>query len=201
MKYLKKFVLLFVLFFMYSYIVSIDNIPINIKIFQGENIDIPTLWGINIEKENDEIIETTSNLSSSTFNKIGKEKLQVNLFNKIKLKTINVEVLEQIEVIPSGEIVGIKLYTNGVLVVGTTSIEGNDGKIYKPFENTGIQEGDSIIEINGVSINSTKELITEINKSGGNDIEITYLHESEQRSAKITPILGKFFCCIRTCNY
>ena len=36
MKYLKKFVLLFVLFFMYSYIVSIDNIPINIKIFQGE---------------------------------------------------------------------------------------------------------------------------------------------------------------------
>ncbi len=191
MKYLKKFVLLFVLFFMYSYIVSIDNIPINIKIFQGENIDIPTLWGINIEKENDEIIETTSNLSSSTFNKIGKEKLQVNLFNKIKLKTINVEVLEQIEVIPSGEIVGIKLYTNGVLVVGTTSIEGNDGKIYKPFENTGIQEGDSIIEINGVSINSTKELITEINKSGGNDIEITYLHESEQKSAKITPILGK----------
>lgn len=191
MKYLKKFVLLFVLFFIYSYIVSIDNIPINIKIFQGQNIDIPTLWGINIEKENDETIETTSNLSSSTFNKIGKEKLQVNLFNKIKLKTINVEVLEQIEVIPSGEIVGIKLYTNGVLVVGTTSIEGNDGKVYKPFENTGIQEGDSIIEINGVSINSTKELITETNKSGGNDIEITYLHENEQKSAKITPILGK----------
>ena len=88
MKYLKKFVLLFVLFFMYSYIVSIDNIPLNIKIFQGEKIDIPTLWGIRIEKQDDETVETASNLNSSTFNKVGEEKLQVSLFDKIKLKTI-----------------------------------------------------------------------------------------------------------------
>lgn len=191
MKYLKKFALLFVLFFVYSYIVSIDNIPLNIKIFQGENIDIPTLWGITIEKQNDEAVETTSNLNTSTFNKIGEEKLQVSLFDKIKLKTINVEVLEQIEVIPSGQIVGIKLYTNGVLVVGTSSIEGIDGKNYKPFENTEIQEGDSIIEINGVAINSTDELISEVNKSNGEQVEIKYIHENEKKIAKIKPIKNK----------
>lgn len=191
MKYLKKFVLLFVLFFMYSYIVSIDNIPLNIKIFQGEKIDIPTLWGIRIEKQDDETVETASNLNSSTFNKVGEEKLQVSLFDKIKLKTINVEVLEQIEVIPSGQIVGIKLYTNGVLVVGTSSIEGIDGKIYKPFENTEIQEGDSIIEINGVTINSTDELISEVNKSNGEQVELKYIHENEKKIAKIKPIKNK----------
>ena len=191
MKYLKRFVLLFVLFFMYSYIVSIDNIPLNIKIFQGENIDIPTLWGVTIEKQNDETIETTSNLNSNTFNKIGEEKLQVSLFDKIKLKTINVEVLEQMEVIPSGQVIGIKLYTNGVLVVGTSSIEGTDGKIYKPFENTEIEEGDSIIEINGITINSTNELISEVNKSNGEEIELKYIHENEKKTAKIKPIKNK----------
>ena len=51
MKYFKKIVLLFVLFFIYTYIVSIDNIPQNIAIFQGEEINIPTLWGINIKKK------------------------------------------------------------------------------------------------------------------------------------------------------
>ena len=136
MKYFKKIVLLFVLFFIYTYIVSIDNIPQNIAIFQGEEINIPTLWGINIKKE-DESIQTTSNLNSSTFENVGEEKLEVSLFEKIKLKTINVQVLEDVEVIPSGDIVGIKLYTSGVLVVGTSSIEGIDGNIYKPFENTG----------------------------------------------------------------
>jgi len=40
--------------------------------------------------------------------------------------------ISEIEVIPVGEVVGIKLYTSGVLVVGTSSIQGEDGKVYKP---------------------------------------------------------------------
>ena len=47
--------------------------------------------------------------------------------------------------IPVGNIAGIKLYTNGVLVVGMSEIEGMDNKKYKPYENTGIKEGDRII--------------------------------------------------------
>ena len=63
--------------------------------------------------------------------------------------------ISDIEVIPVGEIVGIKLYTSGVLVVGTSIIEGIDGIKYKPFENTEIREGDSIIAINGNIVNNT----------------------------------------------
>ena len=106
-----------------------------------EEINIPTLWGIKISNE-DESIETSSTLYSSTFNEIGEEKLEVSLFDKIRLKTINVNVIEDVDVIPVGEIVGIKLYTNGVMVVGMASIEGEDGNIYKPYQDTGIQEGD-----------------------------------------------------------
>ena len=36
--------------------------------------------------------------------------------------------ISDIQVIPIGEIVGIKLYTNGVLVVGTSGIQGEDGQ-------------------------------------------------------------------------
>ena len=56
--------------------------------------------------------------------------------------------ISDIQVIPVGEIVGIKLYTSGVMVVGTSAIESANNYMYKPFENTEIQEGDSIIEIN-----------------------------------------------------
>ena len=42
MKTLKKLILIFVLFFVYSYVVSIDNIPENIIIFKGEDINIIT---------------------------------------------------------------------------------------------------------------------------------------------------------------
>lgn len=190
MKTLKKLILIFVLFFVYSYIVSIDNIPENIIIFKGEDINIATLWGINI-KSNTTLIETASNINTGEFDKAGQETLTVSLFDKINLKTIDVSVLEDIEVILNGEIVGIKLYTSGVLVVGTSSIEGIDGQIYKPFEGTGILEGDSIIEVNGNIINNTQELVNSINKSNGQEIEVKFVRNSEEKTCKITPVKNK----------
>ena len=190
MKTLKKLILIFVLFFVYSYIVSIDNIPENIIIFKGEDINIATLWGINI-KSNTTLIETASNINTGEFDKAGQETLTVSLFDKINLKTIDVSVLEDIEVIPNGEIVGIKLYTSGVLVVGTSSIEGIDGQIYKPFEGTGILEGDSIIEVNGNIVNNTFELIKNISKGKGQEIEIKFVRNGEEKTCKITPVKNK----------
>ena len=40
-------------------------------------------------------------------------------------------------IIASGENIGITVKTNGVLVVGTSKIEGADGGVYKPYENKG----------------------------------------------------------------
>ena len=99
--------------------------------------------------------------------------------------------ISDIQVIPVGEIVGIKLYTSGVLVVGTSGIEGKDGIIYKPFENTGIQEGDSIIAINNNIVNNTNELIKSINLCDGEKIEITYKRKAEEKKCEIMPIMGK----------
>ena len=133
MKTLRKISLLFVLFFVYVYTISIENIPKTISIFEGEQINFSTLWGVEIKRK-DASIETSSNLEQTTFNNVGNEELVVSLFDKIDVKTIDVNVMEEVEVIPIGEVVGVKLYTSGVLVVGTSSIEGEDGNIYKPFE-------------------------------------------------------------------
>lgn len=99
--------------------------------------------------------------------------------------------ISDIDVIPVGEIVGIKLYTSGVLVVGTSSIESNDGISYKPYEGTSIQEGDSIIAIDGNIVNNTEELIEEINLSNGDKIEITYINNEEEKKCEIQPIKDK----------
>lgn len=190
MKHLKRGILLFVLFFIFIYVVSIDNIPQTIEIFQGEEINIPTLWGVKISNET-KSIETSSTLYSSTFDEIGEEKLEVSLFDKIRLKTINVNVIEDVDVIPVGVIVGIKLYTNGVMVVGMSSIEGEDGNIYKPYQELEIQEGDFITHINGIEITSTNKLIEEINNSSGQEIELTFNHKEETKTVNIRPVKNK----------
>ena len=47
----------------------------------------------------------------------GKSSIEVSLFNKIFVKEIEVDVLPKTEVVPVGNIAGVKLYTSGVLVV------------------------------------------------------------------------------------
>ena len=96
--------------------------------------------------------------------------------------------ISDIQVIPVGEVVGIKLYTSGVLVVGTSAIQGMDGIMHKPFETTQIKEGDSIIAIDGNIINNTSQLINAINSSNGNKIEITYISEQEERKCELQPV-------------
>jgi len=99
--------------------------------------------------------------------------------------------ISEIQVIPVGEIVGIKLYTSGVLVVGTSSIQSTDGITHKPFENAGIREGDSIISINKKIVNNTTELINAINSCEGQEIEITYIRENEENICNIQPVKDK----------
>ena len=99
--------------------------------------------------------------------------------------------ISDIQVIPVGEVVGIKLYTSGVLVVGTSGIESVDGTTYKPYENTEIREGDSIISINDNIINNTQELIDAINIYNGEKIKIIYIRNNEEKICEITPVKDK----------
>lgn len=92
---------------------------------------------------------------------------------------------------PIGRTVGLKLYTNGVLVVGMSEIDGKDGNKYMPYKDSGIKEGDMIREINGKEISNTQELINIVNNSNGNEISIKYERKGELIYTSIKPIKGK----------
>ena len=92
---------------------------------------------------------------------------------------------------PIGRTVGLKLYTNGVLVVGMSEIDGNDGNKYMPYKDSGIKEGDMIREINGKEISNTQELINIVNNSDGKEISIKYERNGDLIYTSILPIKGK----------
>jgi len=114
--------------------------------------------------------------------------MNVNLFNNLHLSNITVNVIPKTTVIPLGNAIGLKLYTQGVLVVGMSEIEGE-----KPYENTGIEEGDRIIYINNKKISSTDDLVETVNTSQGRQIEIKYVKEdnSEEIVTKMLPVKTK----------
>ena len=100
--------------------------------------------------------------------------------------------ISDIEVIPIGEIVGIKLYTSGILVVGTATIHDENGNRHKPYENTEIKEGDSIISVNETIVNNTSELLRVINNSNGKALKIKYLRQNKEQQCEITPVKDEY---------
>ena len=186
-KIFKRTILLLTLFIIYIYILVINYIPDQITIFEGENISLKTFFGITLDSE-DEVLSVSADTGEKTINKVGSEKLSVNFFDKLFIKDIDVSVLPRTTVIPVGNIAGLKLYTSGVLVVGMSEIEGEDSKIYKPYENTEIEEGDTIVKINDNEINTTDELIEKVNMSKGEKVEIEYIHDEETKECSITPV-------------
>ena len=181
MKKLKKILIVIILTLIYIYVCNISMLPNNIILMQGEVLKLNTVLGVNIK--NAKTITASSNLNNSIFEETGKMNLELNLFNLFPVKDVTVNIIPKTTVIPLGRAIGMKKYTKGVLVVGMSEIEGQ-----KPYENSGIEAGDKIVEVNNVKINNTDELIACVNSSKGENIEITYISDNEEEVANISPV-------------
>ena len=181
MKKLKKFLIVITLILIYIYVCNISMLPNNIILMQGEVLNLNTVLGVNVK--NAKTVTASSNLNNSIFEETGKMNLELNLFNLFSVKDVTVNVIPKTTVIPLGKAIGMKMYTKGVLVVGMSEIEGQ-----KPYENSGIETGDKIVEVNNVKINNTEELIACVNSSKGENIEITYISDNEEEVTNISPV-------------
>ncbi len=71
------------------------------------------------------------------------------------------------EVVPMGRAVGIKLFSDGVLVVGTSEVEGQN-----PARACGLREGDIITHINSEEVDSIEEVRDLLQSIGGRPMSI-----------------------------
>ena len=175
MKKLKISILLIILTIALIYASNINSIPGNIILFEGEKLNLNMLVGMSIKTEDKyEAIQTSSENNSS--NAVKKEIYNIELLNTIPIKTVTANIIPKTEVVPIGTTIGLKLYTDGVLVVGMSEIEDINNEYVKPYENSDIKEGDRIVEVNGTAITCTADLIENVNKSNGNTVKIKYVN-------------------------
>ena len=197
MRNIKIIFLLSILLIIYIYVANITLFPKTIILMQGEKINLARFLGISIkENENsnpnldnfmeETIVKASTDIGIDKTEKVGKIDLSLNIFNNIPLKEVSVNILPKVKVIPLGNAIGLKLYTEGVLIVGKSEING-----IKPYSTTNLKEGDRIISINDEKIDSTEELIETINKSRGREINVKYVSNGEEEETSIIPVEDK----------
>ena len=197
MKKIKFVLTVFLLLVIYCYIVLYISIPENIFIMNNEKISLKILPGIELIETTmtnnsnfNESIERVNNVEEKNLIKenINYSNLEVKLFSRITLKNIKVAKLDEVKIVPVGKIIGLKLYTNGVLVVGMSEIDDANNDKAKPYENSDIKPGDIILEIDKKIIEDIDNLKQTVNNSNGKMLEITILRNGKMLNTNIIPV-------------
>lgn len=118
---------------------------------------------------------------------LGEYKIALKLFGLIEYKTITVNVIEETMVIPSGAPIGVYIESDGVMVLGTSAITGDDGQNYEPALDV-LQSGDYITGINGCRIEYKDELIEKIQECGSDTINFEIRRNNKTMQVEVTPV-------------
>ena len=82
-------------------------------------------------------------------------------------------------VIPVGRAVGIKLFSDGVVVVGTSEVVTAEGKT-DPAKACGLRAGDVITHINSTEVDTIEEVEALLQQSEGGPLSISALRDDRQ---------------------
>jgi len=82
------------------------------------------------------------------------------------------------KLIPVGHTVGIKLFSEGVLVVGLSEIKNEAGSC-TPAKDCGLQVGDVIVSADGDEIESTEHFRSVVAESAGEELDLTVRRDGE----------------------
>ncbi len=89
----------------------------------------------------------------------------LRLFGVFPIKDVAVNVVDSLSVIPCGTPFGIKMFTDGVLVVGMSDVDTASGP-KNPARSAGIKVGDVLVAIDGTTVNTTEQVAGLIENAG-----------------------------------
>lgn len=139
-----------------------ENIPDKITTIENSTYEFKSIFGISLFRLN---YENETDVASGTA-RASQNEAEIELFNIIPVKTAEITNSKRKYVILGGELFGVKLYTDGVLVVDTDAVETENGKV-NPAQEAGLKVGDIIKSVNNEKVTSTKSLAQKIEASSG----------------------------------
>lgn len=133
------------------------------KINEGDSLKIDSALPISIS------YLSAGKAEDSAAQNVGSYDAKVKVFGFIPARNITVDVVDDYYVAVLGTPFGIKIYTDGVLVVGFSEVQTASGK-KAPAKDAGIKEGDFIVSLNGTNVYTNEDVLGIIKNSSGEDI-------------------------------
>lgn len=165
------------------------NIPFVGTVEQTADTDVSEVaraYATNVKAVNVNLLDTL-NISTG---EIGSYDLNFRLFGMVTLKSVKINVCDEVLIIPCGIPVGIYIETNGVMVVDIGDITTADGTVKCPASDI-LWPGDYIVSVNGQSVDDKEALIEAIDsseQSAGEYVNIGLYRNGRYIEVRLEPV-------------
>ena len=116
--------------------------------------------------------------------------VELKAFGMIPFSTVSVEVVDELNVAVLGTPFGMKLYTEGVLVIDMTDVKTENGNV-NPAKDAGIEIGDYIVSVDGRKISTNEELSAAVEASAGNEMKFEIKRNGKTKIICFCAVLSK----------
>ncbi len=190
-----RYICLLPILFMGFFAKSYFSLPSTISLTEGGNYTLELEPFLNISSKTVPtsasgeafVTQTAEGLELNTAS-TGHYTLGIKMFGFLPLKELEVNVAPEYSVIPSGEPVGIKIFSDGLLVINISEVKTASGTV-SPARDAGLAVGDRIISVGLASPSTSEELALLVNGSEG-DISLKVLRGEDIIDISIAPALS-----------
>lgn len=151
----------------------------NAAVGQRFTLSLPAL-GVSVAPADN--VKQTADISGST-------EYSVSVLGIVPVKKVTVNYGERRYVAPSGKSFGIRLYSDGVMVVGISEIISETGTS-SPAYSAGLRSGDIITHIDGERVTENRRVTELISGCEGRSLKIGFDRGGKSYTASLTPALS-----------
>ena len=157
-----------------------SSLPDTIYVEQGQPVCLAQLPFLTVQ-------ESPGARNAAVTSETGSYNATLALGGILPVKTVRTVVTERPVVTVCGTPFGIKMFSDGALVVAFTDIPTRYGSA-NPAKEAGLRLGDLIVRVNGTATQSNEELSAAITAAQGQPVQVVFIRDGEQRSLTLTPV-------------
>ncbi len=192
--------LIFTAVFAWVYIRYAVPDRLNLVVSEEEIFHFSLPPGVTLESESEEVV--LGNSSNIPAGKVrvqaaepvsmygaseGSYQVGMKLFGIIRMKDIQVDVVDSMYAVPCGTPVGIYLKSRGIMVIGTGEIVNDAGNVVEPAFGV-LKSGDYIEKVNGQEMKDKNDLISAVNACNGNAVQLEVRRDGELMKIDLNPV-------------
>lgn len=158
-----------------------SSLPDQIRVEPGQSVQLARFgWVTPVEQHGAQNVASTR--------AVGSYNTTLAIGGVLPIKTIHTIVTERPSVKVCGIPFGVKMFSEGALIVGFSDIGLQNGGRANPAKEAGLRLGDRVVCINGVQTANNDAVKEALERSGGAPVEVVYVRDGEQFMTMLAPM-------------